>query len=225
MNLSRAVISKQLQRIYSQLNIASCVFDYAGTGDSEGNIDQTDCDICVENIIATGNWLVQQGVQHIILLGVRFGALLQLSMQKALHDALPIKLQLVWKPIIKGSAFVNQMMRLKHTSHTLAGGEKTDWRQLIKAGNTIEIAGYPITAPLLESIESLDFDQTSAPLSELHWLELGSKSLTPVLSKLASTWSHCHVYPLASSAFWQTPEIFDEPRLNSVHQEILKHVI
>lgn len=218
LNLSAAVVSKTLQ----ELPVSSYRFDYLGTGDSEKELTEVNTDNWLRNIIDTGQWLVKEcGVEDIILLGVRFGALLQLANQQVLHDALPIRRQIVWKPITKGKILINQLMRLKHTNHTLAGGEKVEWRERIRLGETIEVAGYPLTESLLTSIETLNIESTDTLCSPLHWLELGTVALSPAIAKFQTALPNAQFKAVKCTSFWQTPELFEEPALYPVHREIL----
>ncbi len=220
MNLSRAVLAKVAQHIAAS-GTAVYMMDYAGTGDSEGEIDEVDSELWLQNTLDVGHWLSQQGVDQIILLGVRFGALLQLHFQQSLHNAFNIKAQIVWKPLTSGKNLSNQLLRLKHTNHVLAGGEKVDWRGRIQQGETIEVAGYPINERLLSSIEALALSPELAPLSALDWLELGTKMLSPALGKFQQGWPQVRFSPIAGQTFWQSPDIYAEPALYQIHKEII----
>lgn len=215
MNLSRAVMARQA-RYFAARGLPVCLLDYSGTGDSEGEIDQVNTDIWLEDILTAGQWLLSQGVEQLTLWGVRFGGLMQLHFQQQLHQAMPVKNQLLWKPVIGGKLLVSQFLRLKQANSMMQGSaEKVNWRQRIKEGETVEVAGYPINETLLASVEALKADGELLPQSPLSWLELGTEKLTPVIERLTAGWPKQaeQIRAMPCPAFWQVPETFDVPEL------------
>ncbi|WP_168171467.1 hypothetical protein [Lacimicrobium sp. SS2-24] len=216
MNLARAVMAKQAQYFATQ-GLPVCTLDYYGTGDSEGDINQANTDIWLEDILTAGQWLLSRDVEQISLWGVRFGALMQLHFQQQLHQALPINSQLLWKPVTSGKLLVSQFLRLKQASSMMKGSaEKVDWRQRIKEGGTVEVAGYPVNETLLASIEQLKAEADAQ--SPVTWLELGTDKLTPVIERITADWlePNLKLQTFPCPAFWQNPETFDVPDLYPV---------
>lgn len=218
MNLARAVIAKQAQ-YFANKGMPCFILDYYGTGDSEGEFEEADTDLWLENIIDAGHFLKELGVSNIILWGVRFGALLALSYQKRIHQELPVSQQFFWKPVTSGKIFSGQFLRIKYANAMVNNSsEKINWREYILAGNDVEVAGYVITEKMLKSIESLQVDKNLQILSSANWFELGVKEVTPLIKRLSSTWNediitiHSHDCP----HFWQVPEIFSLPELESL---------
>tara|TARA_R110002094_G_scaffold53566_1_gene64902 strand:- start:4361 stop:5152 length:792 start_codon:yes stop_codon:yes gene_type:complete len=215
MNLSRAVMAGQA-RYFAAHGITSCVLDYYGTGDSEGDVESVSTETWLEDVLAAGGWLQQQGVDSLMLWGVRFGGLLQLHYQRRLHEALPVSNQLLWSPIASGKRYVKQLMRLKQAGSLMRGdGKKFDWRQHIAAGETVEVAGYPLNNRLLASIESLEVSDRIALGSSTLWLELGGSEVSPGTTSLVATWpsDSYHLRALPSPLFWQIPETFSVPEI------------
>ena len=215
LNLSRAVTGKQAQ-YFAAHGLPTCVLDYYGTGDSEGNIDDADAQVWLGDIIAAGGWLREQGVQDIILWGIRFGGLMLLHFQNALHEALPVQRQLLWKPVTGGKLYMSQFLRLKQASTMLRGnGEKVNWRQRIADGEVVEVAGYPLHESLVSAIEALGMPADLLPLTHVSWLELGAASITPGVQRVVHSWpaSRYHLQIQESPLFWQTPETFTVPDL------------
>jgi exosortase A-associated hydrolase 2 len=223
LNLSRAVVAKQAQTFAKQ-GLPCIVLDYFGTGDSDGEFEQSSCELWLENILTAGEWLKQQGIEKIILWGVRFGALMMFSYQKELHDKLPIIKQMMWKPVTSGKQFAGQFLRIKQVSSMLNNAEeKVNWRQYILDGNDTEVAGYLMTKNWLTSVERMVIDKNFSPLSPLYWFELGALKPTPIMTRLSSIWKktsyqiHCVEMP----AFWQVPEIFSLGNFEQVCFDIL----
>lgn len=215
MNLSRAVIGKQAQ-YFAAHGLPTCVLDYCGTGDSESSLDDATAQIWLEDIISAGRWLTQQGIREIILWGIRFGGLIQLSFQDALHKALPVHRQLLWKPVTGGKLYMRQFLRLKQASTILRGStEKVNWRQRIADGAIVEVAGYPLNHALVGSIEALEVSADLTPPTPVAWMELGTTAITPGIERVVDSWpqSRYHLQAIDSPLFWQTPETFTVPEL------------
>lgn len=215
MNLSRAVIAKQLQA-FSQASLPCFVVDYYGTGDSEGEFEHADCNIWLKDVIAVGEWLQQQGIKHIVLFGIRFGGLITLAHQEYLHQKLPIVRQILWKPVINGKQFFGQFIRIKQANEMLKGNEeKKNWRQEIIDGNDVEVAGYKVGADLLNSSEQLIVNATFNPLCPVDWFELSSSNITPATKKIIADINPelLSIGAVECPPFWQVPEVFDLPAL------------
>ena len=223
LNLSRAVIAKQAQA-FANKGCPCFVLDYFGTGDSEGEFEQANCDIWLDNILTTGNWLQQQGVKKIILWGIRFGALLILAHQRKLHESLPIKQQLLWKPVTNGKQFAGQFLRIKQTSDMMKkSAEKVNWRQHILDGHDTEVAGYLVTAEMLVSMETLKVENEIQPISHIDWFELAANEPTPLTKKLTNNCpdNKITVHCFESPPFWQVPEIFTLPALYPLNTNLV----
>ncbi len=206
MNLARAVIAKQAQG-FAAKGVPCFVLDYYGTGDSEGEFENANAEIWLENLIAAGEFIQQQGITKIILWGIRFGALLVLSHQEILHQHLPIIKQVLWKPVTNGKLFAGQFLRIKQANAMMNKdsstelGEKINWREHILAGNNVEVAGYLLSKAMLQSMESLQISKDFQPLSPLDWFELAAKEPTPLTKRLSAPWGedvakvHCFDCP------------------------------
>lgn len=232
MNLSRAVLAKQAQFLNSQGITVYCL-DYFGCGDSEGEIVDANVDIWQQNIIDTVQWLKQKGKGRLTLWGVRFGALMGANALLEINRILPVEEFIWWKPVLKGKQFMTQFLRLKQAASMMQGEQKIKWREHIMNGNVTEIAGYEISADLLDSIDKLVIP-TSKPDSlaldfKVNWLELSASKVTPVIQKMADGWGEesMSVECFEGSAFWQIPEIFEqtflhEPMLQAIQQRMTK---
>ena len=221
LNLARAVLAKQCQA-FSRQGVDSFIMDYFGTGDSEGEFEQASADDWLNDVITVGQWLVAQGYQKLIIIGVRVGALLLAANQALLHQQLPIVGQILWKPITSGKLFVSQLLRIKQANQMMANtSEKVNWRNEILAGNSTEIAGYLVTRTFIEQLETLAIEPKSPWLSQTHWLELAATDLTPATKRFTNGQSSIQTHTLATPAFWQVPEVFDLPELTTLGKQIL----
>ncbi len=224
MNLSRAIVAKQAQMLVDNGYCVYCL-DYLGTGDSSGETEDVNAQVWQHNILDVLKWIQSQGATHIHLWGVRLGALLMMNQLQAIHELLPIKQVLLWKPVAKGKQFMTQFLRLKQANSMMAGDEKGNWREHIMQGNPTEVAGYVVTAELLSSLDELNLpsslpDSLSSDV-RISWFELAAKSITPAVTMAVKEWpeSQLSVRAFEGSAFWQIPEIFEQPFL---HQDSLR---
>ncbi len=216
MNLARAVIAKQAQS-FADHGYTTCIVDYYGTGDSEGETNLASAELWIDDIVAASHWLLQQGAKRLVVWGVRFGGLLLLHYQKHLHEELPICSQLLWKPLTDGKRYISQLMRLRQAGSLIRGSrEKIDWRGRVAMGETVEVAGYPVNEQLLASIEALNFSGSTKPQSNALWLELGAPEVPPAVGRLLAKWPYTdyELRAIPGPLFWQIPETFSVPELH-----------
>jgi exosortase A-associated hydrolase 2 len=215
MNLCRAIVAKQAQFLAKQ---EYCVYalDYAGCGDSQGEINQVNADQWSRNVLDTVDWLKQGGAQSVTLWGVRFGGLLALSAADAVNVLLPLKQILLWKPVTKGKQFMTQFLRLKQANSMMQGQSKVNWREVILAGEETEVAGYPINADLLSSLDKLEMPKQLSLTVPIVWFELAAKRVSPAVQMQTKLWPQqsLHIQFFEGSAFWQIPEIFAQTALH-----------
>lgn len=221
MNLSRAVIAKQAQYFASQ-GITTFILDYYGTGDSEGELNNVSSQDWCQDIIIAGQWLINQGATSISLWGIRFGSLLAMHFYDELIAQLPLTSQLHWKPVINGKLFISQLLRIKQINNMMQSSQKINWRKEIFKGEEIEVAGYPLNEEFVSSIEKLTINNFN-PKCYLEWHELGCNAISPAVSKITSSWPET-LFSLQYSntpQFWQVPEVFNLPELNSKHKKFI----
>ncbi|GAA0856982.1 hypothetical protein GCM10009114_20940 [Aliiglaciecola litoralis] len=215
MNLCRAIVAKQAAFLVEQ---GYCVYalDYAGTGDSQGDINQVTANDWHADILATVVWLTSQGVQSLSLWGIRFGGLIALTSLPKVVEILPVNRVLLWKPVPKGKQFMTQFLRLKQANSMMQGQTKINWREHILGGEETEVAGYIINAPLLASIDALEMPKELTHRTAIRWLELAATSVTPAIQIQTKQWPEAQfsVSCIQGSAFWQIPEIFAQPHLH-----------
>lgn len=215
MNLCRAILAKQANFL-TQRGYCVYALDYAGTGDSEGDINQVTAMDWQRNIIDAVSWLKAQGVSTLSIWGVRFGGLMAFQSVAAIQTLLPVDSILLWKPVTKGKQFMTQFLRLKQANSMMQGQEKVNWRQHILDGSETEVAGYPINASLLSSIDEIEIPKQLTFTAPIRWMELSASKITPAISMQTKLWpqQQYQIDCFEGSAFWQIPEIFAQPELS-----------
>ena len=215
MNLSRAIVSRQARAFANRGEAVVCL-DYFGTGDSEGEFGQACAQTWLRDIHQTIDWLYKQGVASISLWGLRLGGLLALQTLSIQPDA-SIRRLLLWKPVLDGKLLLNQFFRLKQISDSINGGPKINWMQRVsEKGETIEVAGYPVSPAMLASLNALQLAQVGCTeLPSTIWLEPASDKISPAIDKVLPRWagSEIRLEPVTAPAFWTNPDCYQAPEL------------
>lgn len=221
MNRCRAAVAGQARR-FAATGYSCTLIDYYGTGESSGRLDEADAQVWAENIRSTVAQLQQDNGAPVALWGCRLGGLL--AMQHLGDEALGISTCLLWQPVTSGKTYLNQFFRQRAAAFVAQGlpGENTAaMRERLLAGDTVEVAGYPITEKLVSSIECLDFADLG-PLSgkRVIWMEnltdpsasLGPRSVKAI-TQLESSGAAVEAITFVGSALWQLHERANCPDL------------
>ena len=188
MNRSRRMATLQ-GRALAAHGVGFLILDPYGTGDSAGDFAEATWDIWCEDAIAAMDWLVGKRYSRISLLGLRTGACLALDAASARTQ--DIGRVMLWQPVINGRIFLNQFLRVR-TSAGLGGangGDKESTKELrrrLREGETLEIAGYPLSPALADAIESLNIVEAGAAIdSPISWIQIALDSGAPVPEPIA----------------------------------------
>jgi exosortase A-associated hydrolase 2 len=189
--------------------------DLHGCGDSSGEFADARWDGWKDDIARAAAWLRTRLGCEPGLLGLRLGGLLALDYARtATH---PVDRLLLWQPVTKGTAFLTQFLRLRLASELLnddgAQGGTEALRAALRAGETLEIAGYALAPGLALAIDALDA-ATLAPGCPVQWFEVVAapeRPLPPAASRLVAQWreqgADVEVQLVCGQPFWATPEI------------------
>jgi exosortase A-associated hydrolase 2 len=216
MNKSRRMAATQARALaasgYGVLQI-----DLAGCGDSEGDFGDARWEDWLADVDAARNWLHARLNMDVGLWGLRLGALLALDYARSA----PVAQLLLWQPVLQGSAFITQFLRLRVAGDMLdpdaaAGGGTRQLRAQLANGEALEIGGYLLAPQLAASMDALDA-AALAPNCATHWMEIvaaADRPLPPAAQRVADGW------PLAPTLtrvvcppFWSTQEIAESPAL------------
>lgn len=232
-NRSRHVVALQA-RAFADRGYGVLLIDLFGCGDSSGELADATWTIWKTDLTLAEKWLNDRLHTPIGLWGLRLGALLALDFAR---DApcwiTPI---ILWQPVTSGKSFMTQFLRLRAARKILSQGVKTDrapatpnsMRNALLAGETLEIAGYDITAPLAFAIDALDAKILSILRAPVHWFDISSKSLStipPSTTEVVSAWRHqavdLHLHTVVAPPFWATQELSDAPELLAATAKVL----
>ena len=229
MNKSRRMASLQARRI-AELGYGVLLVDLFGTGDSEGDFSEARWEIWQENMLSAVAWLEEQGIKSLTLWGLRLGSLLAMQLVKVL--SIKIRRIILWQPVVKGSLYMNQFLRLRIAADLMSTKDKVttnDLRIALEDGKEVEIAGYQLSSELLQGVDKLELEVLAdKELPPIYWMELLSSSDRPismVTQSLVQRWQNSGINisltAITGEAFWSTPEITLVPELLDKTTELM----
>ena len=134
-------------------------FDYMGHGDSTGAFSQSDLGTRLRDIESAVGCLQARHphLEHITLLGLRFGATLAALSGERLAN---IGRLILWEPILVGAKYMKEMMRINITTQSAVYKEiRYNTEALVeqmKSGELISIDGYQMGYPLFNQFSQID---------------------------------------------------------------------
>jgi exosortase A-associated hydrolase 2 len=195
--------------------------DPYGTGDSAGDFAETSWDQWIEDTVDAVHYAKQLGYQKISLLAIRLGTLLAMAAAPAIKDLNRI---ILWQPAINGKASLNQFLRIKIAA-SMGRDEKAETtahlEQLLKEGNSIEVAGYDVSPALFYGIQAAHYNnhlnQLSCPIAWFSVLASAERK-TPrgdlqAIEKLQHQGINVDHRTVVGPAFWQAHERTLAPEL------------
>ncbi len=215
MNKSRRTAAMQ-SRALAKRGYAVLQMDLFGCGDSAGDFADARWDSWKDDLHRAQHWLMMRSEAPISLWGLRLGALLALDFARDARSE--IDKIVLWQPVFNGAQYLNQFFRLLLANDMITGAEQKgggtqDIRQMLLAGQSVEIAGYEIAPELAAAIDKLDAAAWDAPASSLHWLEntgQANAALSPARKKIADAWeqkgARLSVGMVSGPAFWTTQD-------------------
>lgn len=194
--------------------------DLLGCGDSSGEFADATWQAWQEDIRAGHIWLRTRSQAPLTLWGLRAGCLLAADVAAKLPEKSSF---IFWQPVISGKQHWQQFMRLKLAGGLTSGSGKAvneSIKQQLTAGQTVEIAGYPISPVLADSLEKAELKMPDVHSGRVIWLELSMRDdamLAPLSKKHVEEWQASGINVEAKvvygPGFWQTIEIEDAPKL------------
>ncbi len=216
MNKCRHLFTQLRQQLFL-LKQDVLVLDPYGTGDSTGDLNEATLQLWTSDYLAMMGLARQRGYQRVNFVAVRFGYVQLLDL---LQHELPLTLNklLLWQPL-QAPAFLQQLFRLK-IAEQMTIGQKVSQKQLeheVTAGATLEIAGYPINAQFLQSIQQAPAALPPALHVPLLWLETNPMpQCGPVVQQqLQHLQQICQTQfiHLQTDPYWNSAELVQAPTL------------
>jgi exosortase A-associated hydrolase 2 len=220
MNRSRRMVALQAQRL-AENGLRVVVFDFFGTGDSEGDFGDARWEGWIEDLRTIVSWSRAGGAERIRLLAIRLGALVAMDARAAMGGDLG---SVFWQPCTSGKAYLRQFLRLRVAENLINSGKPNaesvaTLLARLRDGEPLEVAGYELAAPLALAIESRTLER-AAPPPALHWLDLVTAegdSLSPATAAIVNRWVSAgmaiEAQAVRGDPFWSLQEITIAPHL------------
>lgn len=214
MNRSRRMVSVQAREL-ARRGVGVLLLDLFGTGDSEGEFREATWQTWIGDIEAAISWLRAQGSARTGVWGVRLGGLLAMAVACRSAD---IEHAILWNPVTSGRTLIKQFLRI-HLAANMENSEKAHdtktLRARLKAGETIQVAGYALTPALATSLETAAIAAfPPSPSVTVDWFELvADEGLTPppMSCSTVQNWRQQGLQtllrPLVGEPFWSLQEI------------------
>jgi len=215
LNRCRVMVAMQARQLAAQ-GYGCVLLDYYGTGDSQGDFSENHWEQWEQDVDSVYQWLQNQGYHNIALWGLRLGAMLALSC--AVKQPERYTKVLLWQPVIDGSVFMTQFLRLRLAMLMDRGLKKEttqEMRAMVQTGTSIEVAGYEITAQMVRGIDAQKMMEypVSDKLPVIDWFEVTMEEqgdLPLASQRLLQTWGdkkiNYRVHTYTGSFFWQLHE-------------------
>jgi exosortase A-associated hydrolase 2 len=208
MNKSRRSAALQ-SRAFAASGWTTLQLDLFGCGDSPGDFADARWEQWVDDVVDACVWLALRTGHEPLLWGLRTGCLI--AAHAASRSARAAKL-LLWQPVVTGSQHLQQFIRLKGASELMA--QKTDHaaagpalRRALERGETVEVAGYPLSPSLASSLERAELELPRVA-ARIAWLEIRSAGgdLSPGararVDALCASGHHVRPRVVQGPAFW-----------------------
>lgn len=220
MNKSRRMVALAVEAFASR-GWSTLQIDLTGCGDSGGEFEEASWQSWIQDCQDAYAWTSANRPGRIAMWGMRGGALVLADWLRSGDFVVPL---LLWQPVSNGRQHLTQFLRLKAASEMLADVDAKAAmdaaRASLKAGASVQVAGYAMPPALAQGFEAASLglpEAYSAPVVALEVGSAGRDDVTPALRMLVERWQGggiaARAEAIAGPAFWQTLEIETCPEL------------
>jgi exosortase A-associated hydrolase 2 len=229
MNRCRYMQTLLAQELNKQ-NHALISVDPYGTGDSAGDFAEASWTQWIEDTISAAHYAEQLGYTRISFLAVRLGTLLAMAAAPSIKN---LKRIILWQPVTNGKATLNQFLRIKIAA-SMGRDEKAETtahlEKILSEGKSIEVAGYDVSPPLFQGIQSAHIDNhldtTSIPITWFTVLANEERKTPRIDLQTIEKWrgqgAEINHQTAIGPAFWQAHERTLAPNLITATMDYLK---
>lgn len=221
MNKSRRLLTLQSETLCAA-GFAVAVFDYFGTGDSEGRFGEATIEHWKNDCQDVLEFLLADGFTECIPLCLRFGALLL----DHVLDVSPLSINhaILWQPVTSGAQSLSQFLRLQSAASMMSsesGPDAADMQAALKSGSSVEVAGYEISADLFGQAQTMKLDTLNVEkLRRIDWFAIAGSASAPVpaaATRCTGRWVEqglsVRVSVIEGAQFWAATELVVVPEL------------
>lgn len=192
-----------MARKLEEAGYAALRFDYAGTGDSGGDIADFGVEDWLQDIAAAAELLRREsGVQRIVLAGLRLGATFAaLCVQRGLLRAAHVVL---WDPVVDGGEYLRELGHAHRAYMQTELGRPAAIAADDDGAQLQEALGTPISARLHAELAGIDLAK-EVPIAAMTTVLRTQR--TPAMDRLRTTWidgPRMHWIDLDGSSGWNS---------------------
>ena len=187
--------------------------DLSGCGDSSGEFADASWAAWIDDVDAEMAQAMED--RPVWLWCLRAGALLVPALLSGRRN---VNL-LLWQPVLSGAQHLQQFLRL-HAGARIVGSGNTEGglspTQALRAGTSVEIGGYQLSAALATALELATFDVPAGFAGRIVWFELSADEVPEIspqaaraVERLSANGLKAELRVLRGPPFWQTQEIVE----------------
>jgi len=151
------------------------LLDLSGCGDGAGEFRDVDWEVWRTDAADALAALRAMDSLPITLWGLRLGALLACELSQGESD---LQRLLLWQPVLNGEQHIDQFLRLRSAAAAVDSNAGFDRKSLwgeLRAGRSLEIAGYEISSALALQMSKLRLHDL-LPSCAVNWLEVSANA-------------------------------------------------
>lgn len=194
--------------------------DLTGCGDSYGDFFDANWQVWLDDIVTARRWIRANIPGPVWLWGMRLGALLACASLE--REPEPGAGLLFWQPVTSGSLHLQQFLRIKGAGELVGSKREGIGAQALleelRAGNSVEIAGYNLSPQLALPMADTSLNLPPA-VSQVRWFEISPYTdarLNPASLRIVDSWKDrvsIDTAVVQGASFWQAQEIEEVPSL------------
>ena len=226
MHKSRHVVASQARQMAARgYNVL--LLDLTGCGDSEGEFSEASWQVWLQDANAAADKVVELGPGPFVVWAQRLGALLACELSRGRGD---VARMIFWQPALNGEQQIDQFLRLRTVP--FASNDRGSfnrsmlWGEL-RAGRTLEIAGYELTPAMAFGIARVRLNDICPPCP-VYWLEIGGRTgqgLSLASENVIRNWreqgGQVEAMTVMGEPFWRNPDSSINPELQRLTLELL----
>jgi exosortase A-associated hydrolase 2 len=197
--------------------------DLLGTGESDGEFSDGSWSVWKQNLEGIAAALAGEGWVATSLLGVRSGA--ALGLDAAQEAGWSLKRTVLWQPIVDGSRFMTQFLRMRMAASLMDDQRETvdEINRRLLAGELLEVAGYALSAQLAQDMRRVSLSAVLGPQAgKVSWFEVWPDETAgfpppsaACISGARSKGVNIEAAVIPGDPFWSSTEIVQIPQLVS----------
>ena len=231
LNRSRRAVACTARALAAS-GVAVLQIDLGGCGDSTGEFADATWNGWLDDTDAACDWLGLRTGLPVGLWGLRLGATLAFDYAASRKSA-GIPRLLLWQPVASGAPYLTQFLRLSLAGAILQDGAvrggTEGLREALRAGETLDVAGYTLAPALALAIDALEMSHLAVTDCPVHWIDVVASTERPLAPAAARIAWHLralgvdlHTHTVAAPQFWNTQETEECPALLAASVAIMQ---